>query len=1104
MNRFDKGWRVLAFALALVASVAGLASAQVTTGSISGTTVDETGGVLPGATITATHVPSGSKYETVSRGDGGFSLPGLRVGGPYTVTVAMSGFQTKTTTGVTVSLGVSSDLRVTLKPQAMTEEVTVTADTNAVFSSARTGAATAVSRVAIATLPTQSDRIDSFVRLSPQASGRDLSFGGADNRLNNITVDGSYFNNSFGLGAAPGDRTNVAPIAMAAVEEMQVNVAPYDVRQGHFVGASVNTVTKSGTNSFQGSGYWWWRDNGLVGKKAGPNSFNPGSFDFHKYGGYLGGPVIKNKLFFFLSYEDDAVTQPGTTFTANPGGAAVGGNMTRVLASDLDKLSAYLKTNFKYDTGPYQDYDHQTPSKRYLAKLNYNLDNKNKLSLRFSRLDSSTDVLLSNSASAGFGNRRTSTTGLNFQNSNYSILENNRSVIGEWTSTIGTNSANTLIAGYNKSDESRGYRGELFPMVDILKDGSVYTTFGFEPFTPNNELRYNSWQFTDNFTKYSGKHTFTGIVTAERYTSDNVFYPASQGVYVYSSLDAFYADANGFLANPNRTTTTTGAQRFQVRYLNIPGLEKPSQPLEVWYAGIGAQDEFQVTKNLKLNFVLRVDRPSFADTGFQNAPADALTFRDEDGQAVKYSTKKLPDPTLQWSPRFGFNWDVNGDRTMQVRGGSGLMSGPPLYVWISNQVGNTGVLTGFLDVPGGGLTTASFPFNPNPNAYHPTAVTGAPAATYELALTNPDFKFPQVWRTNLAVDRKLPWGLTGTAEFLYNRDINGIYYINANLAAPNARFTGADTRPRWTSTAVNRINANVSNATVLKNQNVGRSWHASASLEKFFRSGFVKAGYSYGEAKNTVDAGSIASGSWTANAQSGDPNNPGLGYGVNSPGHRFFIGGSVTREYLKMGKTTFGIFWQGIQGNGSYTVSGDLNLDSVTNNDLIYIQKDASETTFVPLTTGGVTYSAAQQSAAWEAYIAQDKYLSKHRGQYAVRNAVFLPIVRQADVSISQDIFKDMGGKRHSLQFRADILNVGNLLNKNWGTGVRFYASGSTTVSQPLLVATAAQGGSVSAAGLPQYTMRVVNGALVNKTFEPTASLGDVYRIQFALKYNFN
>jgi hypothetical protein len=1020
MKDITRAIRVLAIAMALITGLTGLASAQVTTGSIGGSTVDETGGVLPGAVITAVHGPSGSKYETVSRGDGAFSLPGLRVGGPYTVTVAMSGFQSRSLTGVFVSLGVSTDLKVTMKTQSLTEEVTVTAEADSVFSSARTGAATAVRRDVLATLPTQSDRIESFVRLSPQASGKDLSFGGADNRLNNITVDGSYFNNSFGLGAAPGDRTGVAPISMAAVEEMQVNVAPYDIRQGHFVGASVNTVTRSGNNSFQGSAYYWFRDNSLVGKKAGANTFNPGTFDFHKYGGYVSGPVIKNKLFFFLSYEDDAITQPGTTFTANPGGAAVGGNMTRVLASDLDALSAYMLKNFKYDTGPYQGYDHSTPSKRYLAKVNYNLDTKNKISVRFSRLDSSTDVLLSNSSSLGFGNRRTSTTGLNFQNSNYSILENNRSVIGEWTSTIGNNSANSFIAGYNKSDESRGYRGEIFPMIDILEAGSVYTTLGFEPFTPNNELRYKSWQFQDNFTKYAGKHTFTLTATAEKYDSENVFYPGSQGVYVYNSLSDFYRDANDYLANPNRTVSPVTLNRFQVRYLNLPGLTKPTQPLSVWYGGIGAQDEYQVSRNLKVTAGIRVDRPSFGDTGFQNALADNLTFKDEDGKDVKYSTKKLPNANLQWSPRVGFNWDVNGDRTLQVRGGSGIMSGPPLYVWISNQIGNTGVLTGFDDV----RNTTARPFNPSPNAYKPTSVTGAPASTYELALTDENFKFPQVWRTNLALDKKLPWNMVGTVEFLYNKDVNGIYYINANQTTPNSSFAGADSRPRWTTSScnaalpksatncVNRLYGQVSNAVVLKNQNVGKSWHASASLEKTFKDGFLKAGYSYGEAKNTVDAGSIAFGSWSGNAQSSNPNNPGLGYGANSPGHRFFVAASITKEYLKFGKTTIGIFWQGIQGNGSYTVSGDLNNDGTANNDLIYIPKNASETNFVPFTTGGRTFTAAEQAQAWDAYVAQDKYLSKHRGQYAVRNGVFLPIVRQADLSISQDIFRNVGGKR--------------------------------------------------------------------------------------------
>ena len=1094
MMALPRNWRFGALALTLMTSLAGLASAQVTTGSIAGTTVDETGGVLPGASISALHVPSGTRYEGVSRGDGAFSIPGMRVGGPYTVTAAMSGFQTRQTTGVMVSLGVATDLKIVLKTQALTEEVTVTAETDPVFSSNRTGAATAVSREVIATMPTQSDRIDSFVRLSPQSSGRDLSFGGADNRLNNITVDGSYFNNSFGLGAAPGDRTNVAPISMAAVEEMQVNVAPYDVRQGHFVGASVNTVTRSGTNAFKGSAYWWFRDNDLVGTKAGANTFNPGTFDFHKYGAYLAGPVLKNKLFFFLSFEDDGITQPGTTFTANPGGAPVGGNMTRVLKSDLDALSSFLKSSFNYETGPYEGYDHETPSRRYLAKLDFNVNARNKVSVRFSRLDSDTDVLLSNSSSLGFGTRRTNTTGLNFQNSNYKILENNRSAIFEWNSTFGNNSANTLIAGYNKSDESRGYRGALFPMVDILKEGTVYTTFGFEPFTPNNELRYNNWQVQDNFTLYRGKHTFTFGGAAERYESENVFYPGSQSVYIYNSLDDFYADARNYLANPNRTTSPVTLRRFQVRYLNIPGLDKPTQPLEVWYGALFAQDEFQVNSRLKVTAGIRVDRSSFGDTGFQNTLADNLTFRDENGQAVRYQTKKLPDPKLQWSPRVGFNWDVTGDRSTQVRGGSGVMSGPPLYVWISNQIGNTGVLTGFIDES----NTTARPFNPNPSAYHPTSVTGAPAATYELALTDPDFKFPQVWRTNLAVDRKLPGGVVGTAEFIYNRDVNGIYYINANLAAPNARFTGADTRPRWTSTALNRINSNIANATVLKNQSVGRSWHGSVKFEKYFRGGFAMVGYSQGKAKNTVDPGSIAFGSWSSNQHSGDPNNPGISYSANSPTPRVFAAASISREWLKFGKTTIAVFWQGTKGTGTYTVSGDLNGDGTSGNDLIYVPRNTSEMTFVPFTTGGVTFSAAQQAQAWDAYISQDKYLSGRRGQYAERNAVMMPMLRQADLTLAQDLFKNIGGKRHSLEFRADILNVFNLINKNWGVGTRFVNA------QPIILATTAQGGAVSASGTPQYTFRAINGQLMSQTFQPTAAIGDVYRVQFSLRYNFN
>ncbi|MGH7699876.1 MAG: TonB-dependent receptor, partial [Gemmatimonadales bacterium] len=966
-----------------------------------------------------------------------------------------------------------------------------TAQRDAVFSSERTGAATSLGREELAALPTIARRIEDFARLSPQYGGGPFgySFAGQDNRLNNTTVDGSYFNNSFGLAGQPGDRTNVAPISLDAIEQVQVNIAPYDVRQGNFVGAGINSVTRSGTNQFSGSAYFQFRDEGLVGTEAKGLTVDPGTFSYDLVGLRLSGPIMQNKLFFFASYEGDGLTQPGTTFRANTGGEDIEGNVTRVLASDLDQLSSYLQSNFEYTTGGYQGYDHETPATRILAKLDYNLSDRNKISLRYNHLDSHTDVLVSNSSSLGFGSRRTNSNGLNFSNSNYIILENIRSIVGEWNSIIGDNKANNLIIGYSYHDESRDFRGSFFPMVDILDGGSVYTTFGFEPFTPNNELRYRSFQVQNNFTIYGAKHEWTFGVSAERYQSDNVFFPGSQSAYVYNSLADFYTDANDFLANPNRTTSPVTLRRFQVSWMNIPGLEKPLQPLKVFYAGAYAQDAWQATRNLRVTAGLRLDVPFFGETGFANADADALTFRDEDGNPVRYSSAKLPDANLLISPRVGFNWDARGDRSTQVRGGTGIFTGRPAYVWISNQIGNTGVLTGFERLD----NTTARPFHPDPNHYKPTNVTGAPASSYQLALTDPDFTFPQLWRSNIAVDHRLPWwGLVGTAEFLYNRDVNGIYYINANLPAPDATFAGVDGRPRWT--AGNRIHANVDNAVVLKNQNVGRSWNVAFSVEKPLTDGlFGKLAYSYGEAKNTIDPGSIAFGSWNNNQHPGDPNNPGLGFSSSSPGHRIFTALSYRRQFFRFGETSVSLFWEGrTEGNASYTFSGDLNGDGGFSNDLIYIPRNTAEMNFEQFTASGRTFTAAEQAVAWEAFIQQDSYLRERRGEYAERGAVFLPMVFRADLSIAQSLFTDVGGKRNSVEFRVDILNVGNLLDPDWGVGKRL------VTTSPLIARGA------DAQGRALYRLRNIGDQLIGESLQPSAGITDVYRVQFSLRYNFN
>src|SRR6267142_3622289 len=787
---------VAAAVFSVLFSAAALAQG-VTTGAIAGIAIDSTSGApLDGARVVAVHVPSGTTYAVATRADGRFTIPGMRVGGPYRVTVSRVGYRPEAQSGVSVTLGVTSDLRFKLKQAAVELEAIIVPTTAAggVFSSQHTGAATTVPTEALKHLPTISRRVEDLLRLSPQYS----------------------------------------PMSFDALEQVQVNIAPYDVRQGNFVGAGINMVTKSGSNEYSGSVFYNTRNNSFVGTQAGANKFNPGTFQYRDIGVALGGPIIRNKLFFFTTFEDDRQTNPGTTFKAWSGVASDSGpNVTRVLASDLDSLSSYLRNNFNYETGPYQGYDFKTPSTRFIARVDYNLNEHNKFSLRYNLLNSSADILISNSSSDGLGFRRGTKQSLNFANSNYAILENIRSIVGEWNSTIGRNKSNNLIVGYNTSNESRKHvEGPWFPEVEILSGPNNYTTFGFEPFTPDNRLFYHSYQLQDNFTLYMPKHSVTLGVSVEKYHSTNVFFDAAQSIYVYNSLADFYADANDYLANPGRVVSPVRLRRFQVRYANIVGQSEPVQPLDVLYACGYVQDEWRPTRNLTLTAGLRIDAPKFKNTAFDNKVADTMTFRDASGAAIHYNSGALPGVNMLFSPRFGFNYDVGGEQKTQIRGGTGIFTGRPAYVWISNQIGNTGVITGFIQAD----STTAYPFNPDPNHYRPadSLITGAPAATFQLALTDPKFKFPQLWRSNIAIDQRLPWGLTGTAEYLYSKDVNGIAYINANLPAPQSAFTGPDGRPRWTA---NRIYANVSDATVLTNQGRGYSWSAAASVERAFESG---------------------------------------------------------------------------------------------------------------------------------------------------------------------------------------------------------------------------------------------------------------------------
>ena len=540
--------------------------------------------------------------------------------------------------------------------------MTVTAQSDTVFSSAPHRRGDAVNRETLASMPTVRGQISDFTRLTPQSSGTN-SFGGADNRMNNMTVNGAAFNNSFGLGGQPGDRTDVAPISMEAIEQVQVSIAPYDVRQGNFVGASVDTITRSGTNSVRGSVYHRFRNEDFVGEEARGLVFNPGTFNTKNTGGWAGAPIVKNRLFVFGNFENEKDARPLSSFRANNGGEPVAGNVTRVLASDLANLSSFLKTNFNYDTGSFDAPTDNTPQKRGMIRSDLNINANHKFSFNYLQLNSSSDNILSGSTSAGFGRRQVNSDFMNYQGSNYAILENRKTTTGELNSVLGNTMSNSLRVTYSYSDEGRPQSDVLFPFVDVRLGSSVYTSFGSEPFTPNNELVYNSYEVKNDFTKFMTTHEITGGFRVERYHSDNVFYNCcKQGAWTYNSLEDFYTDARDALANPNRTISPVTALRYQVRYMNIPGLDKPSQPLTALYGGAYAQDVWRPRTNLSLTVGLRFDVPSFENTAYNNANANALTFRDENGPAVQYDSGKMPGANILWSPRFGFNYDLSAIR----------------------------------------------------------------------------------------------------------------------------------------------------------------------------------------------------------------------------------------------------------------------------------------------------------------------------------------------------------------------------------------------------------------------------------------------------------
>jgi hypothetical protein len=1078
---------------------------QVTSAAINGTVTDNKGEALPGATVVAVHEPSGTKYGGITNTAGRFVFPNVRVGGPFKITVSFVGFKEETRTGIITNLGSTSNVDFKLSDASTTlDEIQVSATRSDLFSSERTGASTTIGKQALTSLPTIGSRsINDFTKYNPQGNGR--SFGGSDSRLNNFTIDGSVFNNGFGLGsdAQAGGRTNSTAISLDAIEEVQVNVAPFDVRQSGFVGAGLNAVTRSGTNDIQGSVYFSTRDNSekFIGTTARDFPVAIGTFDEKIIGFRLGAPIIKNKLFFFINGEFQDRTQPATPWVAK--GSSLQGNATRVEKADIDGLSSFMKTKFGYETGPYEGYDDPTTSDKFLARLDYNLNDKNKVTLRYTFHNSQDFVTISNSSSAGFGNRITANS-MSFENSGYLIQDNTRSIVAELNTTIGGNAANNLIVGFDKQIEDRGYMGPVFPTVDILNNNQTYMSVGFDPFTPGNKLNYGTFHVTDNYTLFKGKHTFTLGGHFENYKSNNMFFPASHGVWVYNSLDDFYKSANG--------DKTVVAERFQYRYSALEGGADPLQVLKVNKFDLYGQDDYAVSNKFKLLYGLRIGLVAFGNTALENKVISDQTYKGLDGEAYKINTGTLPAPKILWEPRVGFNYDVKGNKESQLRGGTGIFTGRPPYVFVSNQIGNNGILTGFIE----GRNTAAYPFTADPTVYRPATPTLP--STFDIAATDPNYRFPQVWKTNLAFDQKLPLGLVGSVEFLYNRFINAVRYFDANLEPANGKFTGPDTRDKFPGAGLTgsglanaiRINDNVSRAAVMNTNSQGSNTMFTFKLEKPWTKGFYgMVAYTRGITKDLMSAGSIASGSYTG-ARSVNGNNVlDLSYGDFDIPHRVVGALSYRLNYGGQfgGASQVSVGYVGGSGTGryTYTISGDMNGDGIAGNELMFVPNKASDLTFVNTTVSGVTYTPEQQAQAFDKFIDQDPYLSKMRGKYVDRNGAILPWLNQYDLSFIQEFFVKTGGKRNTIQIRADIQNFANLLNNKWGVG-QFVSNTSPLVYN-----------SVTADGVPRYrfntqTTRTLKTdgtvasatELLKDTFQYRTGTNDVWNAMLTLRYIFD
>ena len=1091
--------------LAIITLFAGIAAtAQVTTSSLGGRVVDQNGEPVIGAAVVAIHEPSGTSYGSVTNVDGLYTIQGMRTGGPYRVEVSCLGYQQVNYTEITLTLAETYNLNAQLNEsnEFLSEAVVIAAPTSKFAAVEKTGSVTNIDNKQIEAIPTVNRNITDVTRLSPYG-GSGMSFAGSDGRTANFTVDGANFNNNFGLSSSlPGGGN---PISIDAIEELQVVISPYDVRQTNFIGGGINAITKSGTNTFRGTAYVYHKNENMQGDSVygeqitGARAINRST----TYGFTLGGPIIKNKLFFFVNAEYSKIPSVVNRWRGSENGVAIPNDyISRTTLQDLETVRNFVYRNYKYETGSYTDFPANESNAKVLARLDWNISQKHHLALRYNYTIN--NVWNSpNATSMDGGTRmsggRMSQYSMAYANNMYSM----NNVVNTWSldlnSRLTDNLSNQFLATFSKLDDIRGSNSEEFPHIDILKDDNNYISLGYELFTWNNAVHNTVANVKDDLTWYAGKHKVTGGVNFEYQMADNQYMRNGTGYYRYTSLDDFLSGAA-----PEIVDLTYG----------YDGEKAPAARVQFYKAGLYVQDEWSISDRFKLTYGTRLDGLFFDNSDLMtNNAILALKYypASHNYQETSIDTGKWPTSKVTVSPRIGFSWDVLGNRKLKVRGGTGLFSGRLPLVFFTNMPTNGGLVQyqaqinaknakakGFtMDEFAGGLVTDSNGkatvdalLNKLHGLGYPSTVSPKDGSVpSSISAVDPNFKMPQVWKTSLALDVTFPvsFPLTLTAEGIFNKTINAVSISDWSMANVGgfARVNGADNRPIYPSD----FRGGRTKAFVLENTPKGYGWSANVQLNmQPIESLSLMAAYTHTVSKEiTGMPGSAAESAFTYVSTSEGPNYIPLHNSQYVTPDR--VVASLTHH--DQSGNHYSLIYESWRGgyNYSYMLTNDMNGDGYAY-DAVYIPTDAE------VSGNQFRFVSKDDAERFMAFVHKDPYLSKHQGEYAEAYSLYSPWVHRFDISYKHDFTVKIGNTRNTLQLSADIKNFLNLFNSSWG--VAKYLNPAIGSEARILKYEGVDGDGFATFSTPA----AISGSV--DTFAPYHALSQCWFASIGIKYLFN